>query len=507
MKKTFLLALLGSLILSCQKSVDSSADIVPKVASVKSTDGHLSLSDGFYFDIQNPELDGLADIFANDHYMLTGIKNGTSKTATSIAIDIDQQLGIEEYELTIDEQISLKGGSYAATSMGLVSILQLLDEQQQLPKISIKDKPENGYRSLMIDLARGWHDIGVLKEIITLCKWYKINYLHLHLTDDQSFTFPSTAFPALVTKDRSFTLEGLKELNEYAHDRGVTLVPEIDVPGHSTQFIRKMPDLFGIGDPKKNSYTISMGKEVVYEALNTIIDEIADVFKYSPYIHIGGDEAFFTGMEDDPETLAYMKNNNIPNLDELFRHFLVRLNDMVRSNGKQTIVWAGFGEEGEIEIPKNIITMLWESQYYDPQQLIDDGFQVINASFKPLYVVNNRKWEADHIYSNWNLRRWESWGSPEPNNGVEVIDKNNQLMGATMCVWEQNQINQIHRLRERLPAMVEHLWFGDANELTDFKKRLANTDKKLTRLLKPFEVHVTGKNYPEMTEGNFYEHL
>lgn len=506
-KNTLLLfGLISGIFWACAPAGSNDNLLVPKSHELKTATGTLSLANGFRFQ-SDQSLEALAKVFEDEFFMLSGARNSETDQTAIIALSVDEDLSKEEYRLDISEKIIIQGGSHGAVSMGFTSLLQLLNDKLEVPKVSIADQPDTPYRSLMIDLARGWHDMGVLKEIITLCKWYKINYLHLHLTDDQSFTFPSKTYPQLATEGRSFTLEELEELNAYAYDRGVVLVPEIDVPGHSTQFIRKMPELFGIGDPRKNSYTVSMGKEEVYQALETIIGEIAEAFPHSPYIHIGGDEAFFSGMEDDPETLTYMEQHNIPDLDELFRHFLVRLNDMVKANGKQTMVWAGFKEKGEIQIPRDIIVILWNHQYYNQQRLIDDGFQVINASFKPLYVVNNRKWDADYIYTDWNIKRWEGWAVESDFEGKEVTDPNHQLIGATMCVWEQNQINQIHRLRERLPAMAEHLWNSRVGGLADFRSRLEKSDQKLLKLLRPFKVSTSGRTFPEMTEGNFYEHL
>lgn len=505
--KRNLLLFISILALSTACTVpDQATTITPAPQNTEVSPGKLSLADGFDI-LGETSLSNLNSVLEEEFFMLTGIKNESTGKKASIKLELDINLDQEEYSLEITKTIVIKGGSYSAVSMGLTSLLQLMDDELNVPKLLIKDQPDTPYRSLMIDLARGWHDMGVLKEIIILCKWYKINYLHLHLTDDQSFTFPSTAYPELATEGRSFTLEQLKDLNQYAIDRGVVLVPEIDVPGHSTQLVRKMPELFGIGTPKDNSYTISMGKEEVYDALNTLIQEIAEAFPHSPYIHIGGDEAFFTGMENDPATVSYMKEHNLPNLDELFRHFLVRMNNMVKASGKQTMVWAGFKEKGEIEIPRDMIVILWNHQYYDQQKLLDHGFQVVNASFKPLYVVNNRKWSADYIYAHWNPKRWESWATERDFEGVEVNDNNNLLIGATMCVWEQNQINQIHRLRDRLPAMAEKLWKSSSHSLAEFKERWKVSDKKLMRLLRPFEISTSGRTFPEMADGNFYEHL
>lgn len=502
----FLLVVVG-LLSACTPATLEPSVIVPHAPVTPLPGAAVSLADGFSINVAHTDLQPLAAIFADDVYLLTGLRNADTPQAQPIHLALNADLAPEAYTLRIDDTIRIEGGSYGAVSMGLVSLMQLMNDDLDVPRLTLEDRPHASYRSVMLDIARGWHDMGVLKEVIALCKWYKINYLHLHLTDDQSFTFPSTAYPQLATEGRSFDLTELKALNDYAYQHGVTLVPEIDVPGHATQFVRKMPELFGIGDPSKNSYTISMGKEAVYDALDTLIGEIADVFTYSPYIHIGGDEAFFVGMDEDPDTQAYMAKHELPNLNELFRHFLVRLNDMVRSYGKQTIVWAGFSEKGDIDIPRNVIVMLWESQYYDPQNLIDQGFPVINASFKPLYVVNNRKWDPAYIYTQWNPNRWESWtNTGDTFVGIEVSE-NDHILGATMCAWEQNQINQVLRLRKRVPAMSEHLWHPDVQAYPGFQQRLTQSDQKLSKLLRPFEVKTQGNTYPDMAEGNFYEHL
>ena len=508
MKYAFLFLLAGLCFFSCKPTVAPPIHILPKPLQVTQKKGFLNLGNGFDINVKIAELKPLAKVIRKDYYLLTGINKIISSTTQSpvIQLDIDRTLAKEAYQLSIDQQIKIIGGSYAAVTMGATTLWQLLDSTLQVPKLEIVDEPASEYRSLMVDVARAWHDIAVLEELIILCQWYKINYLHLHLTDDQSITFPSTIYPNLATEGQQYSPKELADLNEFAYERGVILVPEIDVPGHSSEFIKNRPDLFGIQDLTKNWYTLNMGKESTYQALDNLLGEIAEVFTHSPYIHIGGDEAHFEGLETDPNVMAYMEANNIPTVKELFRHFIVRMNQMVKRKGKQTLIWAGFSKKGEIEIPKDIIVILWETQYYDPAQLEKDGYQIINASFKPLYVVNNRKWAADYIYEQWNSRRWESWANTGDYVGAELATTDN-ILGATMCTWEQRQWNELHRLRKRIPAMNAHLWQGKVDRLTSFKASLSKTDTKLSRLLQPFSMQEKGLKYPNWSAGNFNEHL
>jgi len=506
-QKTRLLVIVCLLTLfACENSsIKTESTILPKPQSVSLTNQFLDLSRGIKVVVPD-ELETLEQIIQDDYHLLVGRKSKQDEGKVTINLQINSKLQKEQYTLAIEDQVVIEGGSYEAVIQGLSSLWQLMDEAQQIPKGKIQDEPRYGYRSIMLDLARAWHDVETIKEIISLCRWYKINYLHLHLTDDSAFTFPSDAFPDLATAEHSYTKSELTTLNEYAKDRGVILIPEIDVPGHSSKFIKEMPELFGIKKVDNNPYTISMGKDEVYEALGVLMKEVAAVFTYSPYIHIGGDEAFFEGMEDDPETIAYMAKHQLPSLEELFRHFLIRMNDLVKEAGKQTIVWAGFSEKGKLEIPKDVIVLLWESIYYNPEALVKNGYSFINASFKPLYVVNNRKWSPEYIYKKWTPMRWESWALPEGEFIGTEIPETDLLMGATMCAWEQSQVNQLPRLRNRVASMSEHLWNPTAN-WTDFEKRQLKADAKLSRLLRPFDVSISGLTYPELGEGNFYEHL
>lgn len=488
---------------SCNNIEDSNVAIIPMPQSIAVNSGYLDLSKGFAIKANDSQLEALIPVIKQDYYLT--IKKPWNESETNFELIIDENLKTEEYRIEVSNNISITGGSYGAVAMALNSIWQAV-EGDKLPKMVISDSPNYNYRSIMLDVARAWHTPETIKTIIDLCRWYKINYLHLHLTDDSAFTFPSDAFPKLPTKNHSYTKAQLEELNQYAYDRGVVLVPEIDVPGHSSKFVKAMPEVFGIAETSKNPYTVNMGKEEVYDALRVIVKEVASIFTYSPYVHIGGDEAFFEGMEDDPDIIAYMRKHNLPDMHELFLHFLIRMNDFVKENNKQTIVWAGFGEKGGIKIPNDVIVLNWNHIYHHPKSLLRDKYPIINASFKPLYVVNNRKWEPQYIYKQWQPNRWEGWTNKGDFVGEELED-NNMVMGATLCAWEQHQINQMPRLRHRAASVAQHLWSKPTLSWEGFSIKQQAIDKKLEKIVHPFQVSIKGLTYPNLGEGNFYEHL
>jgi len=495
---------------SCEEQQIDDRDfkLIPYPHDISIGQGSLDLSQGFKLESEEPSLLTLQRLLEEEFFLLTGLHNDATNTeAISIIASINPNFAKEEYQIKIENNIIITGSSQQAILSATTSIWQLLGSDLKLPKVEIKDQSHMAYRAMMIDCARQWHSINTLKQIITLARFYKANYIHLHLTDDQLFTFQSDTYPTLATEGYSYTKEELIDLNQYAFERGVILIPELDVPGHASQFIKKEPSIFGIKDLSKNSYTMSMANEDAYDALETIIGEIAEIFKHSPYIHIGGDEAHFAGMEEDPATISYMQSIGFDDIHELFRHFIIRMNDIVKKNGKQTMVWAGFSREGKIEIPKDIIVIIWESEYYDPQLMIEDGYQVINASFKPLYVVNNRTWKPSYIYNTWTPYKWEEGTNMDTTFAGLTIPQSDRVLGGSLCSWEQSQLVELPRMSQRLAVMNETLWGTSTHDFSMIQKRLISTERKLEKLLYPFNVSTSGTFLQDANESNYLEHL
>jgi len=456
--------------------------VIPAPKSCKLTGGNMALTPRSRIVAAQADLLPLAKILAAEIGQLAGLDlpvSGESARAGDIVLAIDRGMEGEAYALDVSDRATVKARHPAALAQGSVTLLQALSPRDAgviLPHMTVRDVPAVGYRGLMIDCARNWHSIRTLKQMVVLCRWYKIRYLQLHLSDDESFTFPSTAYPALATKDRHYSLEELRDLEVFARNRGVTIIPELDVPGHATALVKALPQIFGAG-----GNVIAAGREETYKALDALVGEVCDVFRSTPYVHIGADEVNKGGW-NNPETAAYMAAHKIADTEELYRHFVVRMNEIVKAHGKKTIVWEGFAKGGKIEIPRDITVMAYEIAYYQPDELVKDGYNIINASWTPLYVVNANCRMPEEIYA-WNLFQFKKFKAPAADPGVNVTPTP-QVLGAQMCAWEQPELQELPSLRHRLPAMSERVWNPDAGRtVADFTERLRAADAGLSLLM------------------------
>ncbi len=400
--------------------------------------------------------------------------------AVPVRLSLSRSLAADAYTIeSTANDIRIQGGSPQAVAWGGVTLGQVARSGVRIRRI--EDRPVQPFRGLLLDVARQWHSVQGIKQVIMLCALYKINYLQLHLTDDQSFTFPSKNFPKLATAGRSYTLRELTELQNFAEARGVTIIPEIEMPGHGGQLVSKMPELFRAHE--KHHATLNFAKPEVLTALETLVTEVMDAFPNSPYIHIGGDEADLTHVHENPDFQAAFKRENVENAHELYRTLLNRMNGHVRKRGKTMLVWEGFGPGGKVPIDKSIVVMNFESSYYPPDRMANDGYTMINASWRPLYVVNDRNWSPEEIYG-WNDHFWHHFIEGMPSfKGIQVGRRAN-ILGAIMCAWEQPESKEIESLRLRLPAMAERLWNpGLRGSYADFRRRLDSTDALLTEWL------------------------
>jgi len=373
---------------------------------------------------------------------------------------------------------------------GAATLLQMLrvdDGVLYVPEVEIEDTPDCTWRGVMIDLARDWHDPAFLYDYVDACHFYKIKYLHLHFTDDQSYTLPSAVYPRLSTENRHYSFKEVADIADYARKNGVEIIPEIDVPGHCKSFADAYGEIFGTNG------IISLSNKSL-AAMEQLIAELCSTFKYSEYIHVGGDEAEILKWTEDEGSLVTMREAgyDVDALDKktlsgyMYAYFVAKMCNAVTSNGKTPVVWEGFAAQYNDMIPKNTVVMSWENFYQTTPELLNAGFRLINCSWSPLYVVTGAAtWPLDEIYG-WNVFTWRAIHPHSPYlNKPLVIEPTTKIEGAQLLAWGDHVAKNYpiayegadeerKQVFERMPALAENTW--NIKKVADFAGFKANVD-------------------------------
>lgn len=393
-------------------------------------------------------------------------------------INQDMSLAPASYVVdTTGDKIVLSASDDEGIGYAMSTALQLITARKNefcVARTYIEDEPDKSFRGLMIDLARQWHPANKIFKYIDICFMLKLRYLHLHFVDDQSYTLPSRNFPKLMKRNRHYTEEDIKSFREYANARGVILIPEMEVPGHAAFLVEQYPQIFGNKLDENESTSIvteegtvitakniiCAGNPVTFDAVKELVKEVCELFPEAPFIHIGGDEANVRAWDYCEYCRAYMKENHIENAKELYSEFTGRVAQAVLDLGKTPIVWEGFPKEGVQYIPKDTIVIAWESLYHLANDLLDAGFKVINASWKPLYHVSDPRhcWEPKEILD-WNVYTWQNWWerSEAYLNPIHVAPTDN-VLGAQFCFWALTYEHEISHVLVKSAALSERVW-------------------------------------------------
>jgi len=467
--------------------------IVPYPKSLQTQAGSLTLNDKSLIAFRQASLAPLADVLADEIFSITGLRlgkasNGRACGNNHIRLALDPSILADEgYRLEINQAgVLIQAKTYRGLAWGTVSMIQALSQDGSLPWLNVEDEPSASYRGVLIDVARKYHPIAYMKELIVLCRLNKINYMQLHLNDIEGTAFPFSN-PVLRKVPKEFTiwtLDEVKELVAFADARGVTLVPELEGPGHHAG---NLSLLYGRADASGKKMVLDVANDNTYMGMAGLIDELLAVFRSTPYVHIGGDESDLSALGRSPEELAYIEEHQIK---DLLSYYIRTMNDIVVSKGKQTIVWEGFSGDGD-GLSKDVIVMPFESLYNPPDQLVNQGFQVINTAWKPLYVVGQKNWTPDYIYNAWNMRLWEH--HLYPNLHIQLRD-DAKVLGAQMCAWEQAAELELPSLRYRLPGVAEKTWnTSSPMDYENFDLRNMQNNAKLERLLGRPQIQTTAK--------------
>jgi hexosaminidase len=480
--------------------------IVPWPTTLTQKHGSLRFTTHSHIVVMSKELEPLAKVLSDEIFLVTGVHlaiGAKERTAGDLILAIDPALKEEAYTLNVDQSARIQGGSYNGVAAGTVTLLQSLQHGHgalSLPHLSIQDAPAYPYRGALIDLARKYHTPGSIEQVIELCRLYKIRFLHLHLTDDQLFMFPSLHFPSVGRSNQEFarfepgskpqiapyTLPELKQLDQFAAERGVALVPELDLPGHSGRLIADAHDLFGIPG---NGSTVNIASSRTVAALTDLLNEVMDVFQSTPYIHLGADEVGLDGLEQTPDYKEAQTKNEIKSVHDLYCKFVADMHGVITKRGKKVIVWEeACNADGPYPLPKDTLVMIW-SQGRNPNDVVRSGYSVVNATWTPLYIVRDNK-KSPEFLSQWTPPKFGREGSTD----YTTLTETDSLKGAQLCSWEDSEAIEIQSLRERLALVAERVWNPQAGGGTyaEFRARLAHTDALLDRLIHPIALQVRG---------------
>jgi len=263
-----------------------------------------------------------------------------------LRIHSDENLPPEGYRLRVTQDAI---ETSVADEHGLcwaLATLAALTEQNSIPCCDIEDAPRFAWRGFMMDCARHFFPVETVKTMIELMSMVKCSVFHWHLTDDQGWRIESRRFPALHGQNADYyTQDEIRDVVEFARLRGVEIVPEIDMPGHATAILAAFPNLSCSERQVKVDSTpgirrviLCAGKEVVFEFLFSLLEEIAALFP-SQYIHLGGDEAPKDEWRACPHCRRRMEEQGLENFEELQGWFTARLAGFLQGLGKQVICW------------------------------------------------------------------------------------------------------------------------------------------------------------------------
>lgn len=406
----------------------------------------------------------------------------------------------ESYNLEISAtQIKLTAPTVVGAMRGLETVLQLFDGDKNgfyFPAVSISDKPRFLWRGLMIDSARHFQPMEVLRRNLDAMAAVKLNVLHWHLTDDQGFRVETKKLPEFhqMASDGDFyTQEQIREIINYAAERGIRVMPEFDMPGHATAWLVAHPEI-GSGVPGQTYQierkpgifdpTLDPTNEKTYQILKVFYKEMSALFP-DAYIHIGGDENEGKQWNANPKIQAFMKEKGIKDNHQLQTYFNKRILKFLQQNDK---IMMGWDEIFQPDLPKDVVVHSWRGQ----KALADaarQGFQSVlsNGYYIDLMQPASRHYAVDPIPADTTLTAeeqkrvlggeatmWSEWVSPE------TIDS--RIWSRTAAIaerfWSPREVNQIDDMYRRLAVIdeqLEELGLTHRKNQTMLLRRLANS--------------------------------
>lgn len=363
--------------------------IVPLPASVTTSGGSYELSDEVTISATTEDEKNVAG-FLVDFLQSKNINASVTSGASDIVLKTSGETSIEkeEYKLNVNNDgVQLEATGGAGLFYGVQTLFQLIDNNE-IPFVQISDQPRFSYRGLHLDVGRHMFPVDFIKKYIDLMSHYKYNTFHWHLTEDQGWRIEIKKYPKLqevaAYRDETvigharqskeydgqryggyYTQEEIKDVVDYATKRYITIIPEIEMPGHSLAALAAYPYLGCTGGPYETGKTWGVfedvycaGKETTFEFIEDVLDEVVPLFP-SKYIHIGGDESPKVRWEKCPDCQRRIKTEKLKDEHELQSYFIQRMEKYLNTKGKSIIGWDEILEGG---LAPNATVMSWRGE-------------------------------------------------------------------------------------------------------------------------------------------------
>ncbi len=427
---------------------------------------------------------------AHQPFSLIAVEQGKA-----VGFQQSASLAAEAYELTFaEDEIVLAYGGDAGRQYGLTALAQLHDGARRNAALfrfpgsgTITDEPRYGWRGCHLDVSRQFAPAPDVLRLIDILAWYKMNVFHWHLTDDEAWRFEVRAYPQLTTvgvmrgPDEPmlpqlgnaaepvggfYTQADVAAIIAHASELNVEVVPEVDIPGHSTAILAALPELVD-GQEAPDSYRSVQGFpnnalnpaiEETYVFLGKVFDEMVELFP-SKLIHIGGDEVADNTWMASPLARKLMEKEGLDGTFGLQSHFMKRIQKMLADRGRSMAGWDEVSHGGGVD-PDGTLLMAWRAPEVGVE-LAKEGYDVVMTPGQAYYLdmVQDEAWQEPGA-------SWAGTVPPHHTYHYEAVgdfpeDLKPRLRGVQACIWTEHFLNRDyfnHLVFPRLPAVAEAAW-------------------------------------------------
>lgn len=481
LKKYFLFSFLcGTLLMSAgctEQPVSGQVNLIPQVQSVEFANGAYPLSELHTIQTVPAEWKAMTENFVYElnRTAACSLKSDDAADA-SICVEKSEKLEGEAYTLKVTKEgIALQAGTVQGLARALATLYQLVltAENGKLAALTIQDKPRFGYRGLMLDCSRHFWTVDELKKSISQMAFFKLNTLHMHLTDNNAWRLAMDKYPALTEKGtyyadypelsgKFYTKDDLKEVVRYASLYGIEVIPEVDLPGHSTALMAALPRLSCNGGTfeaypeemplnarKRGAENmICVGNPESYAFAEEVVNTLAEIFP-SRYIHLGGDEVSTHVWEKCPKCMALYRKEGMKRLGELQDYFTRKMSELVRSKGKVMIGWDEINER-HAATADDVLTVWRDTGEKQQKEALERNIPVIMCPQHGCYL--------DWGYAGNSVRKSYEWDPVLPSVAKE---QEALIKGGQAALWTERIVTQSRvewMLYPRLSALAEVLW-------------------------------------------------